>query len=146
MILFFRVLSMVFLAEMGDKTQLFLVALTSKYKIRQIVSGVAAAVLTLNLAAVLAGILLGEFLPVPAIKLCAGMGFLAFALASLRESDTEACPKQKNRAGRSGILAVFLSFLLAELGDKTQLVVITFAADAAVSEAMPIFLAASIGQ
>ena len=38
MILFFKVFLTEFIAEMGDKTQLMLIALTSKYKLRDIIS------------------------------------------------------------------------------------------------------------
>ena len=39
MILFFKVFLTEFIAEMGDKTQLMLIALTSKYKLRDIILG-----------------------------------------------------------------------------------------------------------
>ena len=55
MILFFKVFLTEFIAEMGDKTQLMLIALTSKYKLRDIILGTAAAILVLNGLAVLAG-------------------------------------------------------------------------------------------
>ena len=42
MILFFKVFLTEFIAEMGDKTQLMLIALTSKYKLRDIILGTAA--------------------------------------------------------------------------------------------------------
>ena len=42
MILFFKVFLTEFIAEMGDKTQLMLIALTSKYKLRDIIFGTAA--------------------------------------------------------------------------------------------------------
>ena len=45
MILFFKVFLTEFIAEMGDKTQLMLIALTSKYKLRDIILGTAAAIL-----------------------------------------------------------------------------------------------------
>ena len=45
MILFFKVFLTEFIAEMGDKTQLMLIALTSKYKLRDIIFGTAAAIL-----------------------------------------------------------------------------------------------------
>ena len=48
---------------MGDKTQLMLIALTSKYKLRDIILGTAAAILVLNGLAVLAGGLVSEFIP-----------------------------------------------------------------------------------
>ena len=64
MILFFKVFFTEFIAEMGDKTQLMLIALTSKYKLRDIILGTGVAILVLNGLAVLAG---GQ-------RVCAGMG------------------------------------------------------------------------
>jgi len=63
MMLFFKVFFTEFIAEMGDKTQLMLIALTSKYKLRDIILGTAAAILVLNGLAVLAGGLVSEFIP-----------------------------------------------------------------------------------
>ena len=45
MLLFLKVFFTEFIAEMGDKTQLMLIALTSKYKLRDIILGTAAAIL-----------------------------------------------------------------------------------------------------
>ena len=59
-LLFFKVLVTEFIAEMGDKTQLMLVALTSKFKLRDIILGTAVAILVLNGLAVLAGGLVGS--------------------------------------------------------------------------------------
>ena len=50
---FLRVFFTEFIAEMGDKTQLMLIALTSKYKLKDIILGTAAAILVLNGLAVL---------------------------------------------------------------------------------------------
>ena len=69
MILFFKVFLTEFIAEMGDKTQLMLIALTSKYKLRDIILGTAAAILVLNGLAVLAGGLVSEFIPAWLIKI-----------------------------------------------------------------------------
>ena len=55
MLLCLKVFFTEFIAEMGDKTQLMLIALTSKYKLRDIILGTAAAILVLNGLAVLAG-------------------------------------------------------------------------------------------
>ena len=63
MLLFLKVFFTEFIAEMGDKTQLMLIALTSKYKLRDIILGTAAAILVLNGLAVLAGGLISEFIP-----------------------------------------------------------------------------------
>lgn len=37
MVLFFKIFLTEFIAEMGDKTQLMLIALTSKYKLKDII-------------------------------------------------------------------------------------------------------------
>lgn len=89
MALFLKILLTEFIAEMGDKTQLMLVALTSRYKIRDIVIGTAAAVLVLNGIAVLAGGLISELIPTWLIRLIAAAAFLFFALTSLKGDDEE---------------------------------------------------------
>ena len=39
MLLFFQVLLTMFIAELGDKTQLLMVAMTSRFKLRDIIFG-----------------------------------------------------------------------------------------------------------
>ena len=60
---------------MGDKTQLMLIALTSKYKLRDIILGTAAAILVLNGLAVLAGGFVSEFIPDWLIKVLQHLHF-----------------------------------------------------------------------
>ena len=48
MALFCTILLTMFIAEMGDKTQLLLVAMTSRFKLRDIIIGSAASILVLN--------------------------------------------------------------------------------------------------
>ena len=78
MVLFLKVFLTEFIAEMGDKTQLMLIALTSKYKLKDIILGTAAAILVLNGMAVLAGGLVSEFNPDWLIKTIAALAFLYF--------------------------------------------------------------------
>lgn len=143
---FFTVLFTFFVAEMGDKTQLMLFALTSKYKIRDIVIGTAVAILVLNGISVCAGGLLNEFLKAHLwiVKLIATIAFFYFSLTSLiKKTDEE-------EGGESKIsfaaLAVFCIFFIAELGDKTQLSAITFGATNGLNAGLLfIWLSASIG-
>ena len=136
MILFFKVFLTEFIAEMGDKTQLMLIALTSKYKLGDIILGTAAAILMLNGLAVLAGGLVSEFIPAWLIKVIAALAFLYFAASTLAGSNDE----EEEGSGRSKIrfapLAVFCTFFVAELGDKTQLTAITFGANEGMSSAL----------
>ena len=143
MILFFKVFLTEFIAEMGDKTQLMLIALTSKYKLRDIILGTAAAILVLNGLAVLAGGLVSEFIPAWLIKIIAALAFLYFAASTLAGDDDE----EEEGSGRSRFapLAVFCTFFVAELGDKTQLTAITFGANEGMSSALIIWLGCSLG-
>ena len=145
MILFFKVFLTEFIAEMGDKTQLMLIALTSKYKLGDIILGTAAAILVLNGLAVLAGGLVSEFIPAWLIKVIAALAFLYFAASTLAGSNDE----EEEGNGRSKIrfapLAVFCTFFVAELGDKTQLTAITFGANEGMSSALIVWLGCSLG-
>lgn len=142
--LFLKIMLTEFIAEMGDKTQLMLVAMTSRYKVRDIVLGTAAAVLVLNGLAVLAGGLVSQFVPDWIIKLIAGAAFLFFALTSLKSDDDEEEAEGKGKF-KIAAIAVFCTFFVAELGDKTQLTAITFGANEGMGKAFIVWLACSIG-
>ena len=145
-ILFFSVLATEFIAEMGDKTQLMLIGLTSKYKIRDITIGTLAAILILNALAVLAGGFLNQILNqwLWAVKFAAAIAFLYFALSTLlkKEDDEE---EGINSKIHFAPLAVFCTFFMAELGDKTQLTAVTFGANYGLARASIVWLACTIG-
>ena len=145
MLLFLKVFITEFIAEMGDKTQLMLIALTSKYKLRDIILGTAAAILVLNGLAVLAGGLVSEFIPEWLIKTIAALAFLYFAASTIARDDGD----EEEEGGKTKIkfapLAVFCTFFLAELGDKTQLTAITFGANEGMSSAFLVWIGCSLG-
>ena len=144
MVLFLKILLTEFIAEMGDKTQLMLVAMASKYKLRDIILGTAAAVLVLNGLAVAAGGLVSEFIPTWLIKIVAAIAFLFFAYTSLSGDDEEEEDVKESKI-KFAPLTVFCTFFIAELGDKTQLTAITFGANEGMSAALIVWLACSIG-
>lgn len=141
--LFLKIFLAVFIAEMGDKTQLMLVALTNRYKVRDIVVGTFFAILVLNIIAVLAGGLVGAFIPLYMIKLIASLAFLYFALSCLRVDCDDSDARTNSIAFAP--LAVFCTFFIAELGDKTQLIAITFGANEGLENALYIILSSSLG-
>ena len=145
MLLFLKVFFTEFIAEMGDKTQLMLIALTSKYKLKDIISGTAVAILVLNGLAVLAGGLVSEFIPDWLIKTIAALAFLYFAVSTIAGDDDN----EEEGSGKSKIkfapLAVFCTFFIAELGDKTQLTAITFGANEGMSAALVVWIGCSLG-
>ncbi len=122
------------IAEMADKTQLLTLCLTCKYPPRKVLAGVAIAIAILNLFAVLVGGFAGRLLPTTPIKVVAGIMFLAFGLWALfsrgGDAEEEACDTTPDKGGIAGsaILAVTAAFLVAEVGDKTQLATLSLAA------------------
>ena len=123
MLLFMKVLFTQFIAEMGDKTQLMLVAMTSRFKLKDILLGTGVAILVLNGLAVLAGGIISTVVPTWLIRLIAGAAFLFFAVTTLKGDDDEE-ENVKDRKIRFAPLSVFCTFFVAELGDKTQLTAI----------------------
>lgn len=117
----------IFLAELGDKTQLTAMALALRFPWRRIFLGIALAFAILNLGAVLVGKLLFALLPIFWIKLVSGGLFLFFGVATLRAvpDEEEGAPKVH---AASAFRTAFLMILMAELGDKTQLVTASLAA------------------
>ena len=140
MLLFMKVLFTQFIAEMGDKTQLMLVAMTSRFKLKDILLGTGVAVLVLNGLAVLAGGIISTVVPTWLIRLIAGAAFLFFAVTTLEGDDDEE-ENVKDRKIRFAPLSVFCTFFVAELGDKTQLTAITFGANEGLSSAVLVWLA-----
>ena len=144
MLLFFQVLLTMFIAELGDKTQLLMIAMTSRFKLRDIILGSAAAILVLNALAVGVGAVISQFIPGWVIKIIAALAFFYFAWSTLKGDDEDEESKE-GKANVPPILTVFATFFLAELGDKTQLTAIAFAANEGLEHAVAIWLACSIG-
>lgn len=145
MLLFVKVFFTEFIAEMGDKTQLMLIALTSKYKLRDIILGTATAILVLNGLAVLAGGLVSEFIPDWLIKTIAALAFLYFATSTVTGDDDDEEEEGSKSKIKFAPLAVFFTFFVAELGDKTQLTAITFGANEGMSVAFIVWIGCSLG-
>ncbi len=131
---------MIFLAEMGDKSQFLMAAMTAHYRTRDILLGSFAAICVLNLLAVFLGSAIGHYLPVWLISLVAGTAFLSFAALSLRGGEEG---EERFYVGRRAIPAIIGTYFLSELGDKTQLTAMALAADG--DDAFLIFAGATAG-
>jgi putative Ca2+/H+ antiporter (TMEM165/GDT1 family) len=120
--------ALLLLAEMGDKTQLMTMTLAARYRPLPVAIGVCAAFLVLDLAAVLVGEMLFLYVPEAAVLLVAALLFLWFGWSSWRAADAHESGAAVATGSRGALLTSFLLILVAELGDKTQLTLLTLAA------------------
>lgn len=120
----------IFVAELGDKSQLMAMTFATRYRALTIVLAITAATAVVHLVSVAVGAAVGAALPTNAISIAAGVAFLGFAAWTLRGDtldDDEA--ERAARGGRSVFFTVAIAFFLAELGDKTMLATVTLATD-----------------
>jgi len=118
----------IFVAELGDKSQLMAMTFATRYRALTVVIGITLATAVVHLVSVGVGYGLGATLPTGWISLLAGVAFLAFAGWTLRgDSLSEEEKSKASRSQRSAVWAVAAAFFLAELGDKTMLATITLA-------------------
>lgn len=118
----------IFVAELGDKSQLMALAFATRYKPLPILIGITIATAVVHAVSVLVGVLIGARIPTDAINVVAGLAFLGFAWWTWRGDsldDDEAAKVERDN--RSAIVAASVAFFLAELGDKTMLATITLA-------------------
>ena len=120
--------SLLFLAEMGDKSQLLAMTLACRYRTTTVIAGTFAAFAVLNLLAVLVGQALFASLPQGWLLATAGALFLIFAYRSWQDSDGEDDTGADCQPERGGLVTSFLLIFVAELGDKTQLAMVALVA------------------
>jgi putative Ca2+/H+ antiporter (TMEM165/GDT1 family) len=120
--------AVIFVAELGDKSQLMALAFATRYRAIDVLIGITAATLLVHLGSVVLGATVAKALPTDLITVIAGIAFFIFAAWTLRgDSLDEAEANKPQRTTGSIILAVGTAFFLAELGDKTMLATITLA-------------------
>lgn len=121
----------IFLAELGDKSQLMAMTFAARYRAITVLIAITIATALVHLVSVLLGAVVGVALPTHVINVIAGIAFLGFAAWTLRgdELTAEEAAKAERERSRSVLLTVGLAFFLAELGDKTMLATITLATD-----------------
>ena len=121
------------LAEMGDKSQLVCIALAVRYHATPVLLGAIAAFSLLNLAAVLIGATVANWLPEDIIKAIVGALFLLFGAHALLSSIEEKSDTIGDKNSHNIFFSAFLLITLAEFGDKTQIAVAGLASTANVA-------------
>ena len=114
---------LIFVGEMGDKSQLMALTFATRYRLRSVILGLLIAIAALIGFSVALGAALGNFLPTDWIRLGAAVLFIGFGMWTLRgggEDDDHGIKERK-----SGLLTVIGAMVLAELGDKTMIMSMT---------------------
>ena len=123
---------LVFLAELGDKTQLLAMGFGARYPMRTVLLGLTLGFAAAGAVAAVVGGVLGAALPEQPIAIVGGILFLAFALLALRGlgRGADAVDDEMEHVvhTRNVVLSIALTIVLGELGDKTQLTTATLAA------------------
>lgn len=137
----------VFVAELGDKTQLLILAFATRYRALPVIAGLVAAALVIQGISVAIGSAVGAVLPARGVAVVAGAAFLAVAAWTLRgEEDEEADAIRDPGRARSwpGIAAmVAVAFFVAELGDKSMLATFALASQ---QDALPTWIGSTGGE
>ena len=112
------------LAELGDKTQISILLLSSKTKKHiQLLFGVIIAFIIVDGIAVLAGTWITTIIPMDMLKIISGVLFILFGLLMLLKKDKN---EDKKTYDKNIFLAGFLLIMLTEWGDKTQIAAALF--------------------
>jgi len=118
----------IFLAELGDKSQLMALAFAARYKPWLVLVAISIATLIIHGISVVLGRAFALALPAGLINIVAGVAFLVFAVWTLRGDKID--EQKADRPPTTGLwtlITIGTAFFLAELGDKTMLATITLA-------------------
>ncbi len=140
---FWIALSLVFAAELGDKTQLVALAFATRYNAWTVLLGVTIATLLVHLVSVGLGEAAGWLLPVWIINAASGLAFIGFGLWTLKGDSLDEEEQSKFAEKFGPLMTVAITFFIAELGDKTMLATVTIASQQ--KSALAVWLGSTIG-
>jgi putative Ca2+/H+ antiporter (TMEM165/GDT1 family) len=122
-------LGLVFLAELGDRSQLITMTYALRYRWWVVLTGVAIAACMVHGVTVSIGHFLGATLPSRPMAFASAIAFLIFAVWTWREGGAGDETVPTDQEPRIALLTVASSFALAEVSDKTSPATVTLASD-----------------
>ena len=129
----------VFVAELGDKTQLLALDFGARYSLRTVAIGLTIGYGAANIVASIVGGILGAALPDRPIQIIGGLVFLGFAAVAVRRarsgSTDDDTAEQSSSVRGTSTMAIISSIaaliVVAEMGDKTQIATAILASQSA---------------
>lgn len=135
---FIKAFLLIFVSEMGDKTQVLLLTCAARYSIIHVLWGIFFGVALNHGLAILIGMYLSNLISSELLHIATGIIFIIFGISAFREENED---MEKTILKCGPVLTVAGTFFLGELGDKTQLTAMTIAME---SDYPMIILAGSI--
>ena len=118
--------AMIFIAELGDKSQLLALTLATCFSTRIVLLGIFCSTLAVLVLSTAAGTLVGGLLPLDWVLFLAGISFIVYGFWTLRgdplDEEDDSCKPTIHP-----FWLVFSTFFIAELGDKTMLSTLSLA-------------------
>lgn len=125
---FLKTLLLIFIAELGDKTQLLVLSFAAKYKPKVVFLAVITSTIVLYLLAIGIGSVIGNIIPMQYLRWIVSASFIGFGIWTLLEKEED--DEEEKKIGKFGpFLTVALAFFLAEMGDKTQLAAVSLTSE-----------------
>lgn len=124
---FIKAFLLIFIAEMGDKTQIIAMTFATQHKVKDVIKGVIIGVALNHGIAIILGRFISKAVPLNTIQIIAGIMFVAFGIMALKD---EGLDESRDRKNFGPIATVAIAFFIGELGDKTQLTAMTLSSEA----------------
>ncbi|MFB0972048.1 MAG: TMEM165/GDT1 family protein [Neofamilia sp.] len=126
---FLEAFLLVFVAEMGDKSQLLSLAFATKFKLSTVIIGIALGIGFNHGLAIIAASFISQYIDMDYIQILAAAIFIVFGLSNLRlEYDEEDDIKKSYFSHLGPVVTIASTFFVGELGDKTQILAMTMGA------------------
>ena len=119
---------LILVAELGDKTQLSVISLSSSYKWQHVFAGSMLAFLAVDGVSIAVGGPLLALVPLRYVQFASGIIFVVFGIIPLLRKEKSNEARLQKPPSTIPLLASFSLIALMELGDKTQIITITLAA------------------
>ena len=124
--------AVVFVAELGDRTQLLLLALATRHAVLPVVGGTLLGYGVTSVVAVALGAVVGSALPQTPVQVGSGLAFLAFAVWTLLGDDEDEDHDVDDRDQRRPLAlmgSIAGAIMVSEIGDKSMLATATLATE-----------------